>query len=366
MGTRSKGEYYIRMKQENKRQFHLGWISEYRDRIFGVSLLLIILHHFGEDLASAVAEGLAPADTIKAFCMINYWKYVGSIGVEVFLFLSGMGLYYSFSRDSRLGMFYKKRLARILPAYLIVGVLFWSVKDFHIQHLSAIRFFKDLSFLSFFSGVYTIWYIGFILTMYLFFPIFYSVIYRSKSSRLGMVVLLELYILFAVTLRVVSPELAGHVQIALLRVPIFLVGIFMAQYIKRDVRISYPVIWLYIAAVFVMNYFVVRSGIDEPLVTRHTDLLFGIGVLLLITMVLHWLRNVHWLNALLSLIGAYSLELFMTHVTLRNAMKDMGFEAFRACRISAWLMMLLMAVVLSAGLKKICDHIKVRDPQRAG
>ena len=354
----------IQMSHDDRPMFHLGWISEYRGRIFGVSILLIIMHHFGEDLASAIASGLASADTIKAFCMVNYWRYVGSIGVEIFLFLSGMGLYYSFSRDPRIGMFYKKRIIRIIPAYLIVAVLFWSIKDFHIQHLPVTSFFRDVSFISFFSGVYTLWYIGFILTMYLFFPIFYIVIYRSPSSKLGMVILLELYLLFVFTLRIISPVLFGRVQIALLRVPIFLIGIYMAQYIKCDIQISYQKVLLYIAAVFIMNYFVVQSGIDDQLLTRHTDILFGIGVLLLITMILHWLRNVNWLNALLTLIGTYSLELFMTHVTLRNAMKDMGFETFRAARISAWLMMLLMAVVLSAGLKKICDHIKVRDPQK--
>jgi peptidoglycan/LPS O-acetylase OafA/YrhL len=352
------------MKQENKPRFHLGWTSEYRERLFGVGMLLIILGHFGEDMPGAIEEGLVSADTIKAFCMIVYWKYVGGVGVEVFLFLSGMGLYYSFSRDSRIGMFYQKRLVRIMPAYLIVGVLFWSVKDFHIRNLSAVGFLKDISFVSFFSGTHTIWYIGFILVMYLLFPLFYSVIYRSGDGRLGMVILLGIYAVLVLAVRAVSPELYGNVEIALLRVPIFLIGIFMAQYIKRDVQISYQMVVLYIAAVFVMNYFVVRSGIDSPLLTRHTDILFGIGVLLLTTMVLQWLRNVHWLNAVLSLIGAYSLELYMTHVTLRNAMKDMGFEAFRACRISAWLMMLLMAVVLSAGLKKICDHVKVRDPQK--
>lgn len=58
-----------------------------------------------------------------------YNTFVGSVGVEFFIFLSGVGLYFSMTKDSRVRYFFQKRLKRILPTYLTVAVPYWIAVD---------------------------------------------------------------------------------------------------------------------------------------------------------------------------------------------------------------------------------------------
>lgn len=45
---------------------------------------------------------------------------IGFYGVDIFLFLSGLGVYFSLMKRPNVLRFYKARLVRILPAYVIV------------------------------------------------------------------------------------------------------------------------------------------------------------------------------------------------------------------------------------------------------
>ncbi len=81
------------------KEFNLNWLSRYRDELFGVSILLIVLFHYSEEVFVALNYAWAA-----------YYGAVSSVGVEIFVFLSGMGLYYSFARNSNVREFLAKRL----------------------------------------------------------------------------------------------------------------------------------------------------------------------------------------------------------------------------------------------------------------
>ncbi len=72
------------------RIFSLHKISEYRTELMGLSAMLILIcHAAGNDLA-----------------MPHYLRLLiaqGQIGVDIFLFLSGMGLFHSLSKVGRGG-----------------------------------------------------------------------------------------------------------------------------------------------------------------------------------------------------------------------------------------------------------------------
>ena len=74
--------------------YNFNWISKYRNELFGIAMLSIICHHFSENYWQAVNAGTIAASHIgaKGVFFLGYHTYVGSIGVEIFLFLSGMGL----------------------------------------------------------------------------------------------------------------------------------------------------------------------------------------------------------------------------------------------------------------------------------
>ena len=62
-------------------------LSDVRGELFGFSIITIILFHFCEDVEKAGFGGV-PAIMTKIYNLA-----LGSSGVEIFLFLSGMGLF---------------------------------------------------------------------------------------------------------------------------------------------------------------------------------------------------------------------------------------------------------------------------------
>ncbi|WP_396595843.1 hypothetical protein ACIA37_07615 [Lactobacillus delbrueckii subsp. bulgaricus] len=54
--------------------------------------------------------------------------------------MSGMGLFYSLTKNDDICQFYKKRLVRILPAYLLVSMPFFAWRDFIHLHTGILIF----------------------------------------------------------------------------------------------------------------------------------------------------------------------------------------------------------------------------------
>ncbi|WP_308859946.1 acyltransferase family protein [Lactobacillus delbrueckii] len=126
--------------------------------MFGLSIIGIMVFHYFEHIRSA--HLLLESE--------QFWDYyIGSTGVDFFLFLSGMGLFYSLTKNDDICQFYKKRLVRILPAYLLVSMPFFAWRDFIHLHTGILTFIRDLLFLNFIDHAdTTYWFIFFIIVMY--------------------------------------------------------------------------------------------------------------------------------------------------------------------------------------------------------
>ena len=72
----------------------------------GMAILSILIFHYTEDCYTV---GINYSGIVKL-----YKTYIGSSGVDIFLLLSGLGLYYSFSKNNSIKDFYSKRLKRVL------------------------------------------------------------------------------------------------------------------------------------------------------------------------------------------------------------------------------------------------------------
>lgn len=72
-------------------------LSRYRGELMGAAIIFIVLFH-------------APLARADAFFGL---RRCGNIGVDMFLFLSGIGLWYSWVKTPSFKQFYKRRLLRI-------------------------------------------------------------------------------------------------------------------------------------------------------------------------------------------------------------------------------------------------------------
>lgn len=98
-------------------------VSQKRNLIFGFLTVMIVCYHFCEDTLR-----------LKGFPLIlKPLGMYGNCGVDIFLLLSGMGLYYSFSKNSNILEFYKKRFVRVLVPYLMLALPYLIWKDFFRQ-----------------------------------------------------------------------------------------------------------------------------------------------------------------------------------------------------------------------------------------
>ena len=107
---------------------NISWnlVSKYRTELMGCSILGIILFHWYEN---CMIHGKS----------INFILHLFSLGnrfVEVFLILSGMGLYYSFKKQENIKTFYLRRITKLLPTYLILGIPYWIYFDCFLNKMN--------------------------------------------------------------------------------------------------------------------------------------------------------------------------------------------------------------------------------------
>ena len=320
-------------------------IPDVRNELFGFSIISIMIFHFCED-----TEKANPSAVLSALVW-GYNLLLGSVGVEIFLFLSGMGLFYSLSRDARITRFYRKRLTRILPTYLLFGGAGWLALDILIRNAGWARFGLDFSMLSFWTdGVRLVWYIALILALYLVFPLLYRLINTSDAFA---VVLIAAVFAGCLTLYFCAPAVYDNIEIALWRVAIFLVGIWYGK--RRNQGKGFAKEWLVFAvlgAVFMLlnlltnHYPSLLGGVFS---LRLGLLFYPMIVIFVAAAILLRLKD-GIIRRVLRFFGAMSLELYLSHVMLRAVMNSLGLStAF----LPYYLLCLTASILLSLAVHRL-------------
>ena len=87
----------------------MGDLSKYRGELMGLAMLFVMLFHVGMDRQS----------------MMYAVHRCGNVGVDMFLFLSGIGLWHAWTKNPSFRRFYWRRYVRIYPAWLIVACAYY-------------------------------------------------------------------------------------------------------------------------------------------------------------------------------------------------------------------------------------------------
>lgn len=341
-------------------------ISTYRNELFAFSIISIVLFHFVDDfLDSTTATGIS---TLPANW---YADVISSIGVEIFVFLSGLGLYFSFKKNSNIREFYKKRFIRILVPYGIFGCVAWLVltviyqKDFwyYIYNFSLMSFWN--------SGNVMLWYIAFILVMYLAFPLIFEIINSEHSGRNTLITLAIMYlILFSCENN--STSIYNDVEIALWRMPVFIIGTYFGKlaYEKKKFETSYYV--LFIAAfaqkfIFLLfKYFAEGESAADPVIAisdfthkyfRMFSGLFSLGLIFILVVIFRFF-NSDIVSKISLPISKVTLELYITHVTIRNISNNLGLPVGKFWYFLVYLLLsVIVTILLNVVSNKIISRI---------
>ena len=269
----------------------LANISRYRSELMGAAMLFVILFHVGlprEDIFFGL-------------------RRMGNIGVDIFLFLSGMGLWFSWTRNPSLHRFYLRRFLRIYPAWLLMASLYY-IPDYlsagfagHSGHSTSLI---DLTF----------WYSPAILFLYAVSPFYMSLVIRHPIYRWLPVAM----IMWCILVQYVTPvhEAVGHLEIFWSRVPIFFIGINMAAAVKRKETMDGASIWM-IGLMFVMalasSIFLeqVKHGQFPLFLERMLYIPLTVTTILLLNRIFRRLPDT--VNKVFRLVGTLSLEAYLIH-----------------------------------------------------
>lgn len=206
-------------------------LSRRRNDLFGISIVSIVIFHY------CLLSKLGAAKVFVAL--------VGSVGVPIFLILSGMGLFFSMSKNPSLKDFYKKRLVRVLIPYAIVASVHFLIEAVILGKGDIIGFLRGIFFVDFFTkGDSQFWFIAFILIMYIFFPLLFKLFQSGKYNFLKLVILICAAVGLNFALSRVAPQLYDNIEVMLTRIPAFVCGVYIGEkvYNKRAVQIPFWII----------------------------------------------------------------------------------------------------------------------------
>lgn len=279
----------------------MSWnhLSKYRGEIMGFACLWVMLHHNSFDWQPSL-------DILRRIA--NY----GNLGVDMFLLVSGIGLYYAWQKKPKLGTFYARRLVRVLVPYAFLAIPYWIWRDLHLGKGS---FWLDVTQLSLpLQGVITTWYIPAIVCFYLLYPLIAKYLF-SGDCKTRAVWLCGALIIGCIGL--VGNEYYENCEIALTRSVIFIVGCCLGKsvYEKEPVSnhaVALSAVWL------VINWFL-RKHVSMPAVyIRFSYVPLCLALCLVLAWVFDRLSGWNWLRSVLRFFGDRSLELYLTHVLIRN------------------------------------------------
>ena len=281
----------------------LGNISRFRAEQMGAAMLFVILFHVALDRGDPF-YGL---------------RRCGNVGVDIFLFLSGVGLWFSWVKTPDVRRFYRRRLLRIVPTWLVVSTAFYLP-----DYLGARRFSRSIVDLIgditinwdfWLHDELTFWYVPAIMALYLVAP-WYMRLVQSRPIYRWLPLLM---VVWCVMVQWVLPihHAVGHLEIFWSRVPIFFIGINFGELVRTRRQLPGESVWLLLLT-FLMTFGTclyleqVRHGHFPLFVERMLYIPFTVCTVLVMNRIFR--RTPQWVNSAFRFVGALSLEAYLIHI----------------------------------------------------
>lgn len=328
----------------------MSWksLSKFRSELMGLACLWIMLHHNAFDWPNAL-------ESLERFA-----KY-GNLGVDIFLLLSGVGLYYAWTKQPKLGDFYARRFVRLLVPYVLIAVPYWVWRDLFLHQGS---FLLDVTQLCLpLKGIISTWYVPAMAAMYLCYPLIARFLFKGdRWTRCvvlcGGVMLLCLHFYYG------RSSIYKNCEIALTRFAIFIVGCALGKSVKDDEPIPAHFPALALLWIMLNSSFRRHVSLGDAWI-RFSYIPLALSVVLVLLWVLERLEGFHGLRKALCFFGERSLELYLTHVLIRNVF----YHYIPITRFDPWgivsygvilLISLAVSVLLHPVINKLCGLLLAR------
>ena len=315
----------------------------YRSVWMGVAIIWIMLFHSQMSLPFP----------------LDYLILIGYGGVDIFLFASGIGNYYSYLKDEAPLEFIKRRFLKLAPIYIPI-ILIWCLYYMTYKELSLWAVIGNVSGIQVLStsGDAFSWYVTGILICYLITP------YLAKFIQTNKLIynLLLVIVLILVSLCFVSNE---RLIILMTRLPIYALGMIVAK--KEDLNIRKK-------AVFLILGYVIGNIVLFLSIKYAAKYLWSYGLywypFILITPGFCWMISeiaslcdrcfFIKLNSFFRFLGSFTFEMFLVHSLLLYVFDKRIDPAHYTNWIRSAIMVaaVIIAFIYSYLVKQIKNHIK--------
>lgn len=282
-------------------------LSTYRTQLMGIATLMIIACH-------------APASHVAMPRIVAQILSIGDYGVDLFLLLSGLGVYYSLNKQPvknfTAGVFFlKKRFCRIFIPYLMVYIPYcifmMSLGEYSIR--DSLLCVTTLEYWVSHRGA---WFVSLILVLYLLSPPLCRLM-NSKGKWIYVVVIL--IVIMAIcnfpSVDAFNRGITNNVVSALDRVPSFVLGMAVGSACKQEKHLS--VLWILLPIVIYVicvKGFFISKGLVFMLIPLMAYLLL---------LFLNLMKNVKWCINLFNYLGKISLESYLTNITINSLLRTL-------------------------------------------
>ena len=270
-------------------------ISKYRTEIMGFATLWIAFLHAGMWVSFPLLQG---------------FKMSGHGGVDVFLFLSAFGLYYSYQKGSTGWTFLKHRFSRILPVFLpvaIARIIYYKydfTSGFYLLTTLAFWLVQDRS----------MWFISAIAVFYLVTPLYLHYFKDGREEKMTLM-MFGVGILFFLLFHDITQMVFAA------RVPVYFMGFLAGKYAMEDREVKHP--WLCVCSI-ILGFVILRLAYHYD---QYESLLWGKGMFFYPNILIAWplclllgkgfdlCRNTvtKGIRSIFTHLGSVSLEFYLLH-----------------------------------------------------
>ena len=269
-----------------KLSFEIKDISTYRSEIMGMAILWIMMLHF----------------TFTQIKPLGFIAQYGFAGVDIFIMVSGFGLFFSLDKDRNIKHFYKKRLLRIFPTYYIIGVIA-SIFLFHDSIFNYLYRYSTIGF--WIGGPYWAWYVPAIVALYFTAPFLKKIIDLGEMAIIICIVISVLIISYIMIAKEIVSTREPHIFL-LYRIPTFLFGMVCAFWQKKAVSTkSFYIIMLMGLPCFILLFPHHHSIYNY----KYFSLAFLLPLFIIVFIT--FIKNCQILNPIFSTIGKASFEIYL-------------------------------------------------------
>lgn len=319
-----------------------GIYSDYRSTFMGIAILNVLTIHFF--LFSDFSH--------TSFLLDCLYKSGSLVYVEGFLFLSGYGSYFSYSKNRNVRNFYKRRFLRIMVPYVLATTPFFVFQDLLLMN-DGVTFLKHFSTIGYWiDGNYNaMWYIAITILLYLISPFVFQAFLHSNGGINSFLTLL-LFLIIAIILNCILDtyfhEWYLYHILGLNQYFVFFVGVYCAHYVKS----SKNYMMLSLLVLFFITYFVQTCNPHLCyFYVPFKKIVFYMPILGLLFTVFRSVAVVSILRKCFDWLGLYTLEIYLLHSVYYSFLEILKIPFITSC--TGIVFAIVLSFVTCMPLKKL-------------